>query len=490
MKEEERKKREEEERIRREKEEEERKKKEEEKRIRREKEEEERKKREEEERIRREKEETERKKREEEERIKREKEEEERKKREEEERKKWEEERKKWEEEEKKRKEEEEKREKEQLEKLLDEHLLKINKKKEELSQNELEVKMQGLKYKLAFENYDKIIKREYYNDSEGRDITFNFEEFKEISLEPIVNLEVTDSGKIIILTYKNVSKIYIYNQYTYEEENCLIFESQVNSFVYNKGKIYCALLESRDNILIIPLDNTDNKFYLNGHYHNVTGVIITSYNYLVSADVQGNVLVWDNYKVKKRINDFCKKINTITEIHSGQQRIAILSFYSEVVKFYDLRYSEVLPLASIENIKGSGFQNNMLKLNSNILAIAGTYIYIIDINSFMLTNSINCAFANDCISTSLYLKDNKGFFFVSQALTNNYLDDIEKGTLGYYEYDFNNVVIPEYNQLIKKGSKMHAHDNFIVSIRNINDYTFVSGSFDGKIKFWNLKQI
>ena len=35
----------------------------------------------------------------------------------------------------------------------------------------------------------------------------------------------------------------------------------------------------------------------------------------------------------------------------------------------------------------------------------------------------------------------------------------------------------------------MHAHDNFIVSIRNINDYTFVSGSFDGKIKFWNLKK-
>ena len=442
-----------------------------------------RKKREEEERIRREREELrkkreeeERKKREEEERIKREKEEAERKKREEEE--------------EKKRKEEEEKKEKEHLEKLLDEHLLKINKKKEELTQYELEVKMQGLKFKLAFENYDKITKKEYYNDNEGRDITFNFEEFKEISLEPIINLEVTDSGKIIILTYKSVSKIYIYNQNTYEEENCLIFESQVNSFVYNRGNIYCALLENANNILIIPLDNTDNKFYLNGHYHGVTGLIKTFYNYLVSADVQGNVVVWDNYKVKKRINDFNKKINTITEIHEGQQRIAILSFYSEEVKFYDLRYSGVLPLASIQNIKGSGLQNNMLKLNSNILAIAGTYLYIIDINSFMLTNSINCAFANDCISTSLYLKDNKGFFFVSQALTNNYLDDIEKGTLGYYEYDFNNVAIPEYNQLIKKGTKMHAHDNFIVSIRKINSDTFVSGSFDGKIKFWKLKQI
>ena len=367
---------------------------------------------------------------------------------------------------------------------------MKINKKKEELTQYELEIKMQGLKYKLAYENYDKIMKKEFYNDNEGRDITYKFEELKQIELEPIVNLEVTDSGKIIILTYKTVSKIYIYNQYTYEEENCLIFESKVNSFVYKKGTVYCALLESSDNILVIPLDNTDNKYYLNGHYHGVTGVNKTSYGYLVSADEKGTVIVWDNNKVKKRINDFFKKINTITEIHESQQRIAILSFYSEVVKFYDLRYNNVLPLASIENIKGSGFQNNMLKLNSNILAIAGTYIYIIDINSFMLTNSINCAFANDCISTSLILKDRKGFFFVSQALTNNYLDDIEKGTLSYYEYDFNNEVIPEYNQLIKKGSKMNAHDNFIVAIRKIKNDTLVSGSFDGKIKFWNLKEI
>ena len=194
--------------------------------------------------------------------------------------------------------------------------------------------------------------------------------------------------------------------------------------------------------------------------------------------------------KLKKKINDFRKKINTISEINESQQRIAILSFDSEQVKFYDLRYVGMEPLATIDNIKGSGFQNNMLKLNPNILAISGTYIYIIDINSFLLIHSINCFFANNCITTSLRLIRNKGYFFVSQAYTNNWNDDIEKGTIGYYEYDFINPMIPDCNTLYKNAEKVHAHDHFIKSIRVIDSDTIVSGSADGKIKFWKLKEI
>ena len=49
------------------------------------------------------------------------------------------------------------------------------------------------------------------------------------------------------------------------------------------------------------------------------------------------------------------------------------------------------LNITIIDNILGSGLQNNILKLNENILVISGTYIYIIDINSFILTNKSNC---------------------------------------------------------------------------------------------------
>ena len=496
--EEERRKREEEKKLKeeeRKKREEERKKREEEEKIKREKEEEERKKREEEFKKlmekRRKKEEEERKKREEQ--WKRE--EEERKKRKEERKRKEEErkkrERKKREEEERKKREEEERKEKEQEEKLLEEHLSKINKKKEELNQDELGKITEGIHYKNRVEIYKKITYKDFDFNFEGKHIQYNFEEIKKISTEKIINLEVTNIGKIIVVTSKgDISNIIIYNKDTYELEKELILDSKINSFVINKNKIYCSLDDSFNNILIIDIENTDERSYLNGHNYSVTGVCITYYNYLVSADINGNIVVWKDNKIKKTINDFHKRINTISEINENQQRIAILSFDSQQVKFYDLRYPEMEPLATIENISGSGLQNNMLRLNQNMLAISGTYIYIIDINSFLLIYSINCIFANDSITTSLKLVGNKAYFFVSQAMTNNYLDEIEKGTIGYYEYEFINTLIPDYNTLLKIGEKTNCHDSFITSIRVINSDTFVSASLDGKIKFCKLKKI
>ena len=131
-----------------------------------------------------------------------------------------------------------------------------------------------------------------------------------------------------------------------------------------------------------------------------------------------------------------------------------------------------------------------MLKLNQNILAIAGTFIYIVDINSFIVTNTINCFYANDCISTSLILNENKGYFFVSQAMTNDPDDDLEKGTIGFYEYDFDNFIIPDKNPLIKIGSKNSCHESFISSIRSIGEDTIVTGAYDGTIKFWKIKDM
>ena len=123
-----------------------------------------------------------------------------------------------------------------------------------------------------------------------------------------------------------------------------------------------------------------------------------------------------------------------------------------------------------------------MLKLNDNILAVAGTYIYIIELNTLILTNRINCIFANITISNFLF--NQIGYFFVSQS------NDFEKGTLGYYCYNINNWVLLEYNTLVKLASKSKCHDDFINSIKQIDSKTIVTGSYDGKIKFWNLKEL
>ena len=413
------------------------------------------------------------------------KEEEERKKREEkeeEERKRMEDERKKVEEKERERKEKEEK--------IKNEYLKRINKKEEDLSPYELEVLKQGINYKIELDVYEASTFRYFDYYYEGRNIKFTFEEIKQISTEPIINIEVTDSGKIVALSHKDFSQIAIYKENTYEEEKSIILDSKVNSFKIYKDNIYCALEETNDNILIISLNDFDDRKYLSGHSSPATDLTYTSYGYLVSADIKGDIIVWEKNKPKKRINDFCNRINTITEINAKLQTIAILSFNQEQIKFYDLRYSSLQPIETIEDIKGSGLQNNMLKLNKNMLAVAGTYLYIIDINSYIVTNKINCVYANDCISTSLTVIDDKGFFFMSQALTNVWFNEIEKGTLGYYEYDFVDEIIPDKNPLIKVASKNHCHELFISSIKKIDSDTIVTGAYDGKIKFWKLKPI
>ena len=319
------------------------------------------------------------------------------------------------------------------------EYLSEQNKKKEDYSESQLENIKSGLIYNKRAEAYDKVLFKNYSMDSEGRNIKYNFKEIKAISTaDQILNLEITPQGKIIVLTSsKDISNIIIYEENTYEEESRIVLDSEANSFVIGKDNIYCSLNDNFNNILIISLNNTEKQIYLNGHDCSVTGVNVTNYGYLISADIKGKINVWKDNKIKKTINDFYRKINTICEINEPLQRIAILSLYSEEVKFYDLRYSQMQPLASIHDIKGSGLQNNMLKLNNNILAISGTYIYIIDINSFLLTNKINCVFANDTISTTLTIDNNKGYFFVGQALADCFFDAVEKGTIGYYEYDF-----------------------------------------------------
>ena len=494
--EEEKKKKEEEERKleeeRKKKEEEERKIKEEEERIQREieqiKDEEEKKKREEEEKKRLE--EEERKKKEEEER--RIKEEEERKRKEEEEKKrKEEEERKRIEEEERKKKEEEERKKKEEkkgVEKIKDIFLKKLNKKEEELNWQEKISLGQVIAYEKSVEEYNNSTFREASENAEGRDIKYKFEEVKQITNEPITNIEISKSGKIIALSNKELSKITIYTEKTFEEEDCIVLESKVNSIAIVNNSIYCALEEPEENILTISLDNKDDQVYLVGHSCPVTDLTMTKYGYLVSSDVEGNVFVWKDDIIKKTGNCFHSCINTITETKENTQGIAILNFKEEVIKFYDLRYSTLECLETITNIKGSGRKNNMLRLNENILAVAGTFIYIIDLNSLIVTNMINCLYANESISTFHF--NNKGYFFVSQALNHAWTDEYEKGILGYYQYNFKDPLYPDNNTLTKLASMPNGHDDFITAIKQVDSETIATGGLDGKIKFWNLKDI
>ena len=358
-----------------------------------------------------------------------------------------------------------------------------MNKKEEELTKEDLNKLNEEIDMKIEYDANGDL-----FYDYEQIDLEYNLEEIKQISTEPIINIEVINSEKLLVLTHKEFSKITIYDLKTYEIDKCIILGSKVNTLKIYKNKIYCALSELTDNILIINLDDIDNKIYLNGHDSFVTDIAYTSSGYMLSADEKGNIKIWEDLQIKNSIKDFNKPISTITEICKKRQRIAVLSFCEEQVKFYDLSYTSLKPIATINGIKGSGLQNNMLQLSQNIIAIAGTFLYILDIDSFILTNKFYCIYANDCISMPLSLIDNKACFFVGQAMTNNWKDNLEKGTIGYYEYEFKSENFPESNPLIKKASRSKCHTSFILSIRTIGD-TIVTGSYDGKIKFWKLSK-
>ena len=377
--------------------------------------------------------------------------------------------------------------------KLRAEFLKKIDKKEEDLTKEELEKLLHYIDIQKKIEEYEAIKFRKYSYNYEGKEIKYTFEEIKQISTDKIINLEVTKSGKIVAITYKKDSKfstITIYKEKTYEVERTENLKDLVNSFKIYENSIYCALEKETDNILIISLDNFDDKIYLNGHSCEVSDLVLTSSKYLISADIEGNIKIWKDNEFQKSINDFHKRINTITEINERQQRIAILSFNEEKVKFYDLKFSFLKPLSTIDNIKGSGFQNNMVKLNDNLLAISGTYMYIVDTTSFTVINSIYCFYANDCISAPLSLIGNKGYFFVGQAMTNKFDDYLEKGTIGYYEYEFIDDSDPDENPLIKIASKNLCHNSYITCLKSIDEDSLVTGSYDGKIKFWKIKDI
>ena len=407
----------------------------------------------------------------------------------------WEKRKKEIEEEERKKMEEIEKKRKEEEEILKSEILEKLNKKEEDFTQDELTKLIGDLKSKKELEEYEQIKFQNFdFKGKEGKDIKYTFEEINEISTDRVINLEIAPYGRIIVITQKNdsdFSTITIYNnkEDTYEVEKSENLEAKVNSFKIYNDKIYCALARGFDNILIMPINNFEDKIYINGHSCEATDLANVSH-FLITTDMEGNIKVWEDNKYKKSINDFLKRINTITAINTLNQ-IAILSFNEELIKFYDLKYyTSLQPIATINYIKGSGYKNNMLKLNKNILAIAGSCIYIVDTNSFTLTNEIYCFYSNVCISNSLSLIDKKGYFFVGQTMTNKLDDDREKGTIGYYEYNFNDSLIPEKNTLIKMASQNRCHELFINSIRTIYNDTFVTGSDDGKIKFWKLKSI
>ena len=96
-------------------------------------------------------------------------------------------------------------------------------------------------------------------------------------------------------------STITIYKEKTYVVEKSEDLESKVNSFKFYGNKIYCALSKESNNILIIAIDNFDDKIYLTGHSSEVTDLTYTSKEYLVSADKEGNIYVWKDNQLKKK---------------------------------------------------------------------------------------------------------------------------------------------------------------------------------------------
>jgi WD40 repeat protein len=305
-----------------------------------------------------------------------------------------------------------------------------------------------------------------------------------------IHDLILLHNGKLITLNSQNTSILKIYNENNYQLEHTVLIENKINFISEINNKIYCCLDINRENICILSTDtNYEILGYLNEHYYPVTAIIQTFKGYLVSCDKSGEILVWnENEKLKKRFNLFNANISNIYEINQKEQQLAVFSYDKKVVKFIDLRYEDIFLLETIENIYASGIKNNMAKLNEFTLAMVGTYIYIINLPTFTLTNIIYTFYSNFTIVEHKLKKHRDNIYFViSQSLANNIEEDEDKGTLGLYKYIINDELLSEQNELIKLANQENCHKQFIISIIQIDEKCIATGCSDGTFKIWKI---
>jgi WD40 repeat protein len=210
-------------------------------------------------------------------------------------------------------------------------------------------------------------------------------------------------------------------------------------------------------------LKNFNCLLILIGHKSPINYVIELENNKnFASCSLDKTIRVW-NKETKQTISNYDIGENVWTLLEN-ENKILFIPEDKDGLFLIDYSIGNIEKKIN-EKINCTG-TNGIYKINNNLIALASlTSVYVVDIKKYIIKNIMK--FENETYFWCVYL-----------------LSDGSLVSSGYYpniiQWDINT------NQLISKN--MSIHNDSLPSIVEIENNILITGSYDGKIKFWKLK--
>ena len=290
-----------------------------------------------------------------------------------------------------------------------------------------------------------------------------NFIESNKINLNTgIYCLKILNNNKIGFITNYSLK---IFNLQLFKEE--LTIKDPLNQFLYceqlKDGNIILSSNRSIMNLYQINDFKINNIQTIKGHLKPVIKIIELFNNNLISLSLDLTMKIW-----KKDLNNVYVNIssifynNKINDVYEFKPNYIITDNINNSISIWDLK--KEIKIDTLNNINVNSYINNyFLTINNLILNCGRNYIYLIDLNSFRLLQSI---------------KNNVNNLTICKFDNNSFLIGNNKGEIIQYNLINNNIQLIE----IKKN----AHNDYINNIIKLNDYIFISCGNDGILKIWN----
>ena len=293
------------------------------------------------------------------------------------------------------------------------------------------------------------------------------------IKTKQINNLLLLKSGRFVSCHYNQF--INVYNQNTYEIEIKIKDNDErkeVNYIYQLKDEEEKILSSSYDKkIKIIRIFNNDYEIekILYGHNSTVLKAIQLLNGNICSCSWDGTIKIWSkisgnsNYEINFTMTSQDSSIYSVLEINDNEIVSSHSMNYNYFIKFWNLDRKICFKEIEINCVYLSN--NNLIKINNNIIAIGGVNkIYLIDVISIEVINILNL---NINVYTIFKLSDN------------SFLMGDNKGVLNQYDFDEKKI---EFNL---KGNITNKNQIFYTCFAQLYNGDIVTGDCKGLINIW-----
>ena len=291
------------------------------------------------------------------------------------------------------------------------------------------------------------------------------------IKTKQINNLLLLKSGRFVSCHYNQFINVYNKNTYEIEIEIKDNNERKEVNYIYqlkdDEEKILSASYDK--TIKIIKIFNNDYEIekILYGHNSTVLKAIQLLNGNICSCSWDGTIKIWSkissNYEINFTMNSQDSSIYSVLEINNNEIVSSHSMNYNYFIKFWMLDRKICLKEIEINCVYLSN--NNLIKINDNIIAIGGVNkIYLIDIESLEVINILNL---NISVYTIFKLSDN------------SFLMGDNKGVLNQYDFDESKI------EFKLKGNIVNKNKIFYTCFAQLYNGDIITGDCKGLINIW-----